>query len=589
MKRDEGGAIMHKFIVAIFIFISTQVVAETKFSVLKLQNDLTLLGFDPGPIDGFWGSRTKTAMCQFLDDASSACGNTISEDDLEKLNEAASKSTFKRTAKNGAVWDTQENLQILGIFKGHINGWAYSEFKDALKAYNKKFGDLKVENGAIKLTYNNTSRIEARARERKQSLQTWLVGVDINQQKSKQIVAKNKRKINKPTVANLIIKSEIQPDQDWSGCSPSKAIKKLDWIAKKPLETLDYAGFGALFSNDRTIKQFRPWSGYQLGAKNYLLRWDDERRAKLRGAGADLTAINWAYQWTYGKVVKFYPGVEKYYTNIKYGKDSAHYEPQTAVNVFDQTYSDYIAERAAIIVGKNKTDGIVLDWWHDNHPIVDQTARTRSQFKKKRNEIIQKFRQNLGSNKLIIANVGARKATDTHDNLNGVFIEFIPSWFPVVGYNCRDFLLAEQLLQLHDKHLLPPKVIAFKPMRSLNYQKAQSGFNLQLSRLYAAMAAVVPRNGFIHYQNDDPMNKNLNREKIRGFRFPVYGIDLGGKTSGFTKLKNGVGYREFQHGIVVYNATKNDQKISLPNGETLYLGNLNAAFCFKLKDSFACK
>ena len=80
---------MLKNIVVFFILLSTQVAAEEKFSVIKLQKNLTFLRLYEGPIDGFWGSETKSAMCQFLSNTGRPCGTTISDLGLKKLNEVA--------------------------------------------------------------------------------------------------------------------------------------------------------------------------------------------------------------------------------------------------------------------------------------------------------------------------------------------------------------------------------------------------------------------------------------------------------------------------------------------------------------------
>ncbi|MDA8875659.1 peptidoglycan-binding protein [Planktomarina temperata] len=542
---------MRKFILPILLLLSTQVVAETKFSVLKLQNDLTLLGFDPGPIDGFWGSRTKTAMCQFLDDASSACGNTISEDDLEKLNEAASKSTFKRTAKNGAVWDTQENLQILGIFKGHINGWAYSEFKDALKAYNKKFGDLKVESGAIKLTFNNTSRIEARARERKQSLQTWLAGVDINQQKS---------------------------------TAKQQAVKKLN------AETAAYS-VATKLKKRKTINVFKAWGEVRSDISRYGLFWHGGAAQRSQKTIV-LNEVYWNYTYTRYPV----PGIGPYVTKRNW-KHAAEYGKTFANKIVDPNFQEFIVEHILSKIAKKQSDGVMLDWWHDHHQ--SSSGYSKGQVKAARVAIIKKLRDKFGPNKIILGNVNWRKDKATARYLNGVFLELYKEpWSSSVRrvYNTSELSEIEKLLEFYEANLSQPKLIALEGMRKTDNSYNQVGHsykndrndpeNRRMAKLLTAMSVVVPTNGYILYGDNNPDTPNGDHaHEIYDF----YSFDIGQPAGARIKVSNGVSYKLHQKGFIAYNITSRAKEFTLKGSNgTVLVKPKSALFCKEISDAFDC-
>ena len=573
------------------IFLTSAAATLAEIYVSELQNYLNAGGYDAGQIDGKWGKRTEAAIINFYSDNSLKWTGKVNEDDLKKIKEILQESGKipRENASNRQTIEIQKYLQTLGYLSALVNGKWDDNSITAAKNYAQDYSYYRNE-GKFLPTYSLKQSL-LRTINNDPSIQRSRNGV-LTLASSKDPAQAIQKKYPSSKKSKLTIKSvERNQIKDWNGCKPSTQSINATLKSVKPLENLSFNNFGKLFRNDRTINQFRPWGGYQLGAKDYTLRWDDERRTKMRGQGADLTSINWAYQWTYGKTVKFYPDVDKYLTKLKYNKDSAYYDAQTATNVFDKTYGEYISATAAKIVKTNKTDGIILDFWHDNHPIVNQTSKSAFQLKAKRKELLQKLREKLGTNRLIVANTNHHRDTSTHGNLNGVFIEYnTPNSHS--HYSCRELLEAEKLLQLHDDKLLPPKIVAFKPIHhSIDIADINDPFNLQLSRLYSAMSAVIPRNGFIYYQNRDPMavQDEVLRNKIAGYRFPVFKINLGGKKSGFTRIRDGIGYREFKNGFVVYNATNKNLELSLMNGEKLRMGSLNAAFCHKTSGSYFCE
>ena len=57
---------------AVFFALFLQVGVSTSFAdsmTRMVQEALTEKGFDPGPVDGIWGSKTKSAVMQFQESA----------------------------------------------------------------------------------------------------------------------------------------------------------------------------------------------------------------------------------------------------------------------------------------------------------------------------------------------------------------------------------------------------------------------------------------------------------------------------------------------------------------------------------------
>ncbi len=83
------------FILAVSLFffcVSTEIASSQDYKVKHLQSKLTLSGFDPGPVDGFWGKRTASALAKMLNangiEASSITKKDISKEALAALNQS---------------------------------------------------------------------------------------------------------------------------------------------------------------------------------------------------------------------------------------------------------------------------------------------------------------------------------------------------------------------------------------------------------------------------------------------------------------------------------------------------------------------
>ena len=87
---------------------------------------------------------------------------------------------------------------------------------------------------------------------------------------------------------------------------------------------------------------------------------------------------------------------------------------------------------------------------------------SKNKVKKARKKIAEAIRNKMGKEFIILANTGWYKDRDTHNFINGVFLE-LSKW--VSGrtegkYSCNEILYIEKLIKLHDQHLSEPRIIA---------------------------------------------------------------------------------------------------------------------------------
>ena len=74
-------------------FVSAEIAWGQDYKVKHLQSKLALSGFDPGPIDGFWGKRTASALTEMLN-ANSIKMTTVTKSDISKEALSALNSSY---------------------------------------------------------------------------------------------------------------------------------------------------------------------------------------------------------------------------------------------------------------------------------------------------------------------------------------------------------------------------------------------------------------------------------------------------------------------------------------------------------------
>ena len=132
-------------------------------AVLKLQQDLSKLGYYSGTISGHFGSKTEAAVMSFqranglsadgiagsktlakiataLGNSSSSSSSSNSSSSNSSSSSAASSSLLKQGTKSEAVRTLQQNLKTLGYYTGSVTGNFGSLTKEAVYSFQKANG-----------------------------------------------------------------------------------------------------------------------------------------------------------------------------------------------------------------------------------------------------------------------------------------------------------------------------------------------------------------------------------------------------------------------------------------------------------------
>ncbi|MDA7429631.1 hypothetical protein PGB28_14265 [Primorskyibacter aestuariivivens] len=326
-----------------------------------------------------------------------------------------------------------------------------------------------------------------------------------------------------------------------------------------------------------TIATVLPWNQDKKPLERYDLSWQATPKPHP-GKGLSLTEIFWAYNFP-NSAYSLYPGIEAY-TRPATRKSSS--EDGTLVRIaFDRPgFAAYIADVAIERAARLGADGVFLDGWIDHSRRGFPKPRQRAA----RQAIARQLQARGGPGFIILGNVNWSTDVSTHDALNGVYLELLKE--PDRTYTDDELARIEALLALHDTALRPPKIVALEAWRLTSGDAARDApVNDQMARLFAAMAMVVPRNGYVIYADNNSDTKASDHDHVY---YDFYDIDLGGPVSHGMTIAPGVAYKMFETGVIVYNRTAQDVTLRFDGFAPIAARARSGRFCLRLERELDC-
>jgi hypothetical protein len=382
------------------------------------------------------------------------------------------------------------------------------------------------------------------------------------------------------------------------------APEPVSYTRKSPTNRIE-----EVLSKRKTINVFRAFNQSIYGSLNYGLYWEGGSGPALPiQTGFALQELYWHYYHP-DRPYNQYPGIEKFVTKKRFqakGHEWKEYGRTYHIRHIDKDYPPYFAD--LVFERAKNWDGLFFDWWHDEMKSVK--GYPKNQIKKSRRAIAKALRDKMGSNFLLLGNLNWRYHTNTHDYLNGVFMELYK--LPSNGYSCSQINEVNKLLKYHDKNLQEPRLIALEPWKiskappkeiidkleqekfrkklskdqykrafkmskkkywAVHYRSSEE--NIKFAKLFTAMAMVIPENGYILYGDNNP--DNLKGDHFHDF-YDFYNTDLGKETSIGMEITEGVGFKMYEKGVIVYNYTKERYKIKFTNQKEVTIDPLEGMF-----------
>jgi peptidoglycan hydrolase-like protein with peptidoglycan-binding domain len=112
--------------------------------VIGLQEELVAHGYNPGPVDGEFGSRTERAIRQYQQDAGLLVTGVASKELLEHMKFALPKVYAKNAATGGPsrelVREVQTGLAARGYYAAEIDGLTGPATREAVRRFQADAG-----------------------------------------------------------------------------------------------------------------------------------------------------------------------------------------------------------------------------------------------------------------------------------------------------------------------------------------------------------------------------------------------------------------------------------------------------------------
>lgn len=350
----------------------------------------------------------------------------------------------------------------------------------------------------------------------------------------------------------------------------------------EPVFSLDSA-IAAKLAKRRTINVAGPWLDQERhDVEDYGVVWHSWDSAP-GGDAIWMREVLWVHYKPERLATSFRhhpPGLERFMTEEPW-QTLAEYGTSNRLAYEDPAFAGYMAATVDRVLSATGANGVFLDWWIDKHPYLSEPEISIA-----RSQIAQAIRSRIGPGPILMGNVGWTRDSSTHGDLNGVFLEL---WKRPSnrGYSCSELARIEDLLIFHDYYLAQPKMVVLEPWRqakSSSSSDRESKRNTAWAKLFTAMAAVVPRNGYILYSDNA---RDSTSDDHGHYFYDFYRTDLGRPMSGFASIATGIGYKVFQNGIIAYNATPADVTVAI-DGKPLRLRPLSGAFCRHGQQEWEC-
>jgi hypothetical protein len=318
----------------------------------------------------------------------------------------------------------------------------------------------------------------------------------------------------------------------------------------------------------KTVNAFNAWN--QLTKQTgYGLVWTGSTKNKPRAI--TLNEVYWNYTYTQRPII----GINKYLTKRNWDHD-ASYGKTLANKIIDPNYQDFIVDVMFEKIKTNNTDGIMLDWWHNSHQ--SSSGYSKHQVRMARTAIAKKLRSKIGPDKIILGNVNWGKDTATVPYINGVYLELWKKQRNML-YGSQQLQKIESLLNYYEEKLQTPKLIAlegWRRTRRLDDKDRNTPENRKMAKLLTAMSVVIPSNGYILYGDNNLDTPVGDHDHVF---YDFYSFDIGKPTSGYNKVKSGVGYKEHDRGFIAYNISGSSKKFKRKNGQEHTIEAKSGLFC----------
>ncbi|MCY3743639.1 MAG: leucine-rich repeat domain-containing protein [Candidatus Poribacteria bacterium] len=230
--------------------------------------------------------------------------------------------------------------------------------------------------------------------------------------------------------------------------------------------------------------------------------------------------------------------------------------PAYLMDFTHQDVIDLIVEQAIETKRCQIFDGIMLDWWNEQYPVLRNEwtqpgYRGDEAEQRARDEIITRIREAVGDDFLILVNTNRRKPTRAAPYVNGLFMETLRD--NDSGYTRDGLIEIESTLLWAEENLREPQINCLEGW-GLPSEPPDSPDNRRWMRVFTTMGLTLS-DSYVLY-NDG----NSHRHDWYDFWDAEIGRPISQTVKTYLNI-DGLFIREFDHGFAVYNRSGREQQI----------------------------
>lgn len=240
------------------------------------------------------------------------------------------------------------------------------------------------------------------------------------------------------------------------------------------------------------------------------------------------------------------------------------------VDFRNPTLHQLLAQKALALKESGVFDGIMLDWWNEDHattgrwPNWDGTYLSRDEEREARIAILRTIRQAVGDDFLILVNANSHTVPQSAPYVNGLFME---CWKPRYnqGYEADQIKTMAATLSWSETNLKQPRINCLEGWRivtdyagdrTVRVKERDTEENRQGMRMVTTLG-LTHSNGYVLFGDD---NAQPSPDHLHNW-YDFWDANLGKPLSAGKKQQDGTVRREFCNGTVIYNPPGNGKVI----------------------------
>ena len=323
-----------------------------------------------------------------------------------------------------------------------------------------------------------------------------------------------------------------------------------------------------------------------------------QQREELLAMNPNLIFVNGSVHMRDSHVNKLFPKDSPYWIRDATGTPVEGWPGTFLLDFTHPAVQDIIVSQALAVSRCGVFDGIFLDWWSEDRPVLDG-YRSNAAEQRARDVIIRRIREAVGEDFLILVNVNRSKPHRAAPYINGLFMETVRD--SARGYTYQGLSGIESTMIWAENTLREPQIVCLEgwsiatqtPDPTLNYYttrlvdtKPDTPANLRWMRLFTTLS-LTHSDGYVRFYSgyfyDNPEERTYRYgfwdaetgqpigEPQEHYWFDFWDVDLGAPVGEIAERygnRQGLFIREFDNGWAVYNRSGAPQALQLPEQAT---------------------